>query len=86
MPGRPWIVAGAVRDESLPVDRLVDGEHRELQAILAAHGAVREQLAAIEHRLSLFVVTARDRRGLAGRVQVDPETGAIQAGGQDGRD
>lgn len=74
---RPLITAGAPRDPNLPVDRMTEPELREMQQILAAHGAVREQLAVLEQRLSLFILTARDRRGQAGRIQVDPETGDI---------
>ena len=80
---RPLITAGAPQDPNLPVDRMTEPELREMQQILTTHGAVREQLAMLEQRLSLFLLTARDRRGHAGRIQVDPETGAITVGGGD---
>ena len=67
---RPLITAGATLDPSLPSDRMTEPELREMHQILSAHGAVREQLATLEQRLSLFILTARDRRGQADRKSV----------------
>lgn len=83
---RPMISAGSLRDASLPVDRLTEPELREMQRLLHAHEEAREQVAVVESRLSLLILTARDRRGIVGKVIVDPESGGIQPeGGADGR-
>lgn len=77
----PWIAAGAALDPNLPADRLVEPELEEMRRLLAAHAAAREQLAMLEQRLSLLIVTARDRRGMTGRVRVDPESGRLAVEG-----
>lgn len=74
---RPMISAGATRDPSLPMDKLTEPELRDMHQLLSAHGALREQVATVEQRLSLLILTARDRRGLVGKIQVDPESGRI---------
>lgn len=79
---RPLISAGATRDSSLPTDRLSEQELREMHRLLAAHNEAREQVAVLEQRLSLLILTARDRRGLTGKIQVDPESGEIVPEGE----
>lgn len=79
---RPMISAGSERDASLPADHLTEGELRELHRLLAVHNEARERVATVEQHLSLLILTARDRRGLAGKIQVDPESGAIAPEGE----
>lgn len=83
-----WIEAGVSRVESLPAGELTPPERDELRRLLGAREEAAQRLAVIEQQLTLFITVSRDKRGIAGRVRVDPETGTIAAcaaqGGQNG--
>lgn len=73
-----WITAGNARQDDLPRDKLTDPELQELHKLLGARQALGEQVAMIEQRLELLVISARDRRGFVGKIRVRPEDGAIE--------
>ncbi len=71
------IIAGASPVSDIPSDRLTAEELGELQRLVGARKVIESQLQTLDQRLELLVLGARDRRGLTGRVRVQPETGAI---------
>ncbi len=71
------VIAGASPVPDISPDRLTPQELAELQQLMGARELLHAQLQALEQRLELLVLGARDRRGLSGRVSVHPETGMI---------
>lgn len=74
----PKVRAGARPIPDLPRDRLLPEELAEFRRLLGAYETSRERLVAAEAQLSVFLTAARDHRGLAGEVLVDPGTGHIE--------
>lgn len=69
---------GASLDPELPPRVLTEGEREELAAMLKVREAAAAQLTTIEQRIQLFLLTARDRRGLRGAITVDITTGTLE--------
>lgn len=72
------IRVGMPRDLSVPTDSLAPAERGEVARLLGLREDLQAQLAAIEARLQLFLLHARDKRGLSGPVMVDLDTGMIR--------
>ena len=72
-----WISAGAGPRAGLPEGQLTDEELVELRRLLGLRQELLEKAAVMEQRLELFVLAARDRRGLAGRVKLNASDGRI---------
>ena len=68
---------GTAVDPALPRDRLVDKEREELKRLLVQRESLSERLGMVEQQVQLLLLHIRDRRGWAGEVQVDPESGLI---------
>ena len=81
-------MAGVIRlgvkiDPELPRNALSPDEMADLRKLIAARQASLEQAQVADQRLQLYIVGVRDRRGIVGELEVNPETGAItyQEGG-----
>lgn len=73
-----WIVAGSVARKELPTDQLLPEELEALRELLAERGRLAAAIHQVDMRLEITVLACRDRRGMAGRIRVDPQTGRIE--------
>jgi len=72
-----WVQAGRAADEAVPRDKLTERELEELRQLLRAQERIKEQLLAVEQRIEVLVLSARDARGLSGRVRVNVASGEL---------
>lgn len=71
------IKVGVPLQPDLPRDSLAKDELEELHRLITARQTLLEQARMAEHQMQLLLLVARDRRGLTGEINVDPETGAF---------
>jgi hypothetical protein len=61
----------------LPEDRLGAEELTELQRLIGEWERYEGLARAVKDKIQLLLLTAKDRRGITGPVEVQPENGAI---------